>query len=92
MNSRAVLIVLGLMLAGLQWRLWVADGGVSHAHQLKRELAQMRADNERLRLRNRALDAEVIDLNSGVQAIESRARTTLGMVRRDETFYLVVSR
>jgi cell division protein FtsB len=92
MNSRAVLIVLGLMLAGLQWRLWVADGGVSHAHQLKRELAQMRAENERLRLRNRALDAEVIDLNSGVQAIESRARTTLGMVRRDETFYLVVSR
>ncbi|MFP5357865.1 MAG: septum formation initiator family protein [Gammaproteobacteria bacterium] len=92
MNSRAVLIVLGLMLAGLQWRLWVADGGVSHAHQLKRELAQMRAENERLRLRNQALDAEVIDLNSGVQAIESRARTTLGMVRRDETFYLVVSR
>jgi cell division protein FtsB len=92
MNSRAVLIVLSLMLAGLQWRLWVADGGVSHAHQLKRELAQMRAENERLRLRNQALDAEVIDLNSGVQAIESRARTTLGMVRRDETFYLVVSR
>jgi cell division protein FtsB len=92
MNSRAVLIVLSLMLAGLQWRLWVADGGVSHAHQLKRELAQMRTENERLRLRNQALDAEVIDLNSGVQAIESRARTTLGMVRRDETFYLVVSR
>lgn len=92
MNSRAVLIVLSLMLAGLQWRLWVADGGVSHAHQLKRELTQMRTENERLRLRNQALDAEVIDLNSGVQAIESRARTTLGMVRRDETFYLVVSR
>lgn len=92
MSSRAALIVLSLMLAGLQWRLWVADGGVSHAHQLKGELAQMRMENERLRQRNAALDAEVIDLNSGVQAIESRARTTLGMVRRDETFYLVVAR
>jgi len=49
-----------------------------------------RSENEKLKVRNAALDAEVADLNSGVQAIESRARTTMGMIRQGETFYLVV--
>lgn len=88
---RATAVTLSvLMLAGLHWRLWVADGGVAHTHQLKTQVAIQRADLERLRMRNAALDAEVADLNSGVAAIEARARTTLGMIRQDETFYLVV--
>lgn len=90
MIRQAAIAVLILMLVGLQWRLWVADGGVSHTHILKGQVDIQRAENERLKARNAALDAEVADLNSGTAAIEGRARTTLGMVRESETFYLIV--
>jgi cell division protein FtsB len=90
MASRAALAVLVLLLLILQWRLWIADGGVSHTARLKREAEAQMAENERLTARNAALDAEVRDLNSGVDAIEGRARTTLGMIKQGETFYLVV--
>ena len=75
----------------MQWRLWIADGGIAHTHRLKQASDGLRAENDRLRTRNAALDAEVRDLGSGVAAIEARARTTLGMVKEGETFYLVVN-
>lgn len=78
------------MLVGLQWRLWIAEGGVAHTQKLQRQIADQLAENDRLRARNAAHDAEVRDLNSGTAAIEARARTTLGMIKQGETFYLVV--
>ena len=87
---RVATLILLLLLIGLQWRLWVADGGIAHTHRLHEQVDTQRAENEKLKVRNVALDAEVADLNSGVQAIEARARTTLGMIRPGETFYLVV--
>ncbi|HWU68495.1 MAG TPA: cell division protein FtsB [Stenotrophobium sp.] len=87
---RLTLIVLAVLLAALQWRLWVADGGVTQTHQLQVQVDKQRAENEQLKVRNAALDAEVADLNSGVQAIEARARTSMGMIKPGETFYLVV--
>lgn len=93
MSGRSIAVaVLSLMLVGLQWRLWVADGGLSHVHRLQREVSAFAQQNDRLRERNAALDAEVRDLGSGTDAIEARARTTLGMVKEGETFYLVVQR
>ena len=90
MAQRVVIAVLAVLLLGLQWRLWVANGGIAHTHRLKGEVAEQGAENERLRARNATLDAEVQDLNSGVVAIEGRARTTMGMIKEGETFYLVV--
>lgn len=90
MLRRAIIALLVVMLAGLQWRLWVSDGGLTHTHRLKQQATVQIAENERLRQRNAALDAEVRDLNSGVDAIEARARNSLGMIRPGETFYLVV--
>jgi cell division protein FtsB len=87
---RLAIILLVALLAGLQWRLWVADGGIAHTHRLQVQVDAQRAENEKLKVRNAALDAEVADLNSGVQAIEARARTTMGMIRQGEMFYLVV--
>lgn len=91
MANRAVVAILGLLLLALQWRLWIADGGIAHTHRLKQDVAMLAAQNERLQARNAALDAEVRDLGSGVAAIEARARTTLGMIKEGETFYLVVN-
>ena len=80
-----------MLLAGLQYRLWVADGGLAHTHRLANEVREQRDENAARVARNAALDAEIRDLKSGVAAIESRARTTLGMVHDGETFYLVVN-
>ncbi|SFF30255.1 cell division protein FtsB [Fontimonas thermophila] len=91
MIRRAAVAVLVLLLLALQWRLWIADGGIAHTHRLKQEAARLASENEQLRARNATLDAEVRDLGSGVDAIEARARTTLGMVKAGETFYLVVN-
>jgi len=80
-----------LLLAGLQYRLWIADGGLAHTHRLGNEARAQRDENAQLAARNAALDAEIQDLKSGTAAIESRARMTLGMVHDGETFFLVVN-
>ena len=88
---RILTVVLSLLLTGLQYRLWIAEGGLAHTHRLSVEVAAQAEENVRLSARNAALDAEIKDLKSGVAAIESRARLSLGMVRPGETFFLVVN-
>lgn len=90
MNKRALILGLLGLLAALQWRLWIADGGMTQAHRLSAQAESARQENAQLRVRNAELDAEVQDLNSGQAAIEARARASLGMIRPGETFFLVV--
>jgi len=85
-----LVIVLLLLLVYLQYRLWFADGSLPQVWQLHREVALQREQNVKLRERNDALDAEVRDLQQGLDAIEERAREDLGMVKQDETFYQIV--
>lgn len=87
---KTVIAVLVVLLLGLQFRLWVADGGLAEVHRLERQVNEQRQQNERLRERNRALAAEVRDLKQGLAAVEARARSELGMVGPGETFYQVV--
>jgi cell division protein FtsB len=70
--------------------LWFGNGGAFALKELRHELAQQRQENQRLRERNLALGAEVLDLKLGLEAVEERARAELGMVRRGETFYQLV--
>ena len=90
MGRRAAIAALIVIFGGLQWRLWLADGGITHTQRLTAQAEIQQAENQRLKARNAALDAEVRDLKSGTAAVEARARTTLGMIRQNETFYLVV--
>ena len=82
--------LLTVVLAVLQYRLWVGDGSLAEVWQLKREIATQEGENEALRSRNRLLEAEVVDLKQGLEVIEDRARRELGMVRHDETFFQIV--
>ena len=82
----ALLILLGL----LQYRLWMGDGSLAEVWRLHGQVEAQKEENERLRERNQALDAEVQDLKQGQAAIEERAREELGMIRKDETFYQIV--
>ncbi|TFH73091.1 cell division protein FtsB [Gammaproteobacteria bacterium LSUCC0112] len=87
---KALLAGLVVVLLILQWRLWAGEGGVSELRQLEQQLAAQRAENEALRLRNQMLENEVLDLKTGLDAIEERARSDLGMTREGEIFYRVI--
>lgn len=87
---RLVIVVLVMLLAWFQYRLWMDDDGFRQVRSLAVEIADQQAENERLRERNAALEAEVRDLKQGLDAVEERARTELGMIREGETFYQVV--
>ncbi len=87
---KILIIILILLLVWLQYRLWVGDGSLAEVWRLHQAVEEQRAQNEGLRERNMALDAEVLDLKQGLDSIEERAREELGMVRKGETFYQVV--
>lgn len=82
--------VLVVLVAVLQWRLWFGDGSVQEVWRLHEEVRNSRAELTRLSMRNQALAAEVADLKSGLDAIEERARSDLGMVAEGETFFQFV--
>ena len=85
-----LLVVLGIAGLGLQAKVWFSDDGYRKTMNLRTAVAEQRALNETLRARNSALDAEVINLKKGKDAAEERARTDLGMIGTQETFYQVV--
>jgi cell division protein FtsB len=76
----------------LNYRIWVSDDGLSEVRRLERSVAAQQATNATLVRRNEQLAAEVADLKNGLVAIEERARSELGMVGPNETFYQVVSK
>ena len=43
-----------------------------------------------MRARNAVLAAEVQDLKQGLEAIEERARSELGMIKQNEIFFQVI--
>jgi cell division protein FtsB len=81
---------LALAVILLQYRVWLSEDGVRGVARLRQAVAAQRAENEQLAERNRQLAAEVRDLKTGMAALEERARSDLGMIARNETFYQVV--
>ena len=74
----------------IQYPLWLGKGGWLRVWEVDQQIAAQRETNTRLKARNGALDAEVRDLKQGLEAIEERARSELGMVRQDEIFFQVL--
>ena len=87
---KIVVAILMAVVVLLQYPLWFGNGGVVNLWRLEREIAAQRGENARLRERNAALEAEVVDLKTGLEAIEERARLELGMVKKDEAFYQII--
>jgi cell division protein FtsB len=74
----------------LQYRVWFSEDGVREVARLNHAVAAQKDENEGLAERNKQLAAEVRDLKTGMDALEERARSDLGMIARNETFYQVV--
>jgi len=87
---KALYTILGTLFLILQYQLWLGDDSVRALNLLEEELDAQRQINERLAARNEVLEIEVVDLKNGLEAVEERARSELGMIADDETFYLIV--
>lgn len=89
---RWLLVILLVFLAGLQFRLWVGEGSLAHRAELNRQLAAQEHENQALRERNALIATDVESLKTNLNAIEEKARADLGMIKKGETFYLVIDK
>ena len=87
---QVLMAVLLAVLLIVQYRLWLAEDGTRQTRALRIANQAQTEENAALNERNRALQADVMDLKSGLMAIEERARSEIGMVRPDETFYQIL--
>ena len=87
---RPLLFVLVSLLGLLQYQLWFGVSSLPKSLKLRDHTSIQQASNDKLNDRNQVLREEIIDLRSGTEALEERARNELGMVKKGETFFRVV--
>ena len=81
---RLVTIALIVLIAWVQAELWFGKAGVAHVSDMGRQLATLRGANDAAKQRNDQLQAEVSDLKEGLEMVEEKARSELGMTKPDE--------
>lgn len=89
-DMRWLTLIFIALIAALQYPLWLGKGSWLRVWEVDREATQQKEVNQKLKARNASLDAEVHDLKQGYEAIEERARSELGMIKRDEIFFQVL--
>lgn len=82
-----ILVSLCLM---LQYRLWFGKNSIPDYVDIKRQVAEQAQRNANLKQRNSLLIADIEDLETGVNAMEERARNELGLIKQGETFYRIL--
>ena len=87
---RFIIAIFTLVLAYMQFNLWVGQGSLAEQVRLRQALNEQIQNNQLAEQNNFFLEKEVNALKTGTEAIEARARTDLGMIEYGETFYLLV--
>lgn len=82
--------ILLLAVAAMQYPLWFGKASWLKVWQVDQEVIAVRAENMQLQNRNNMLEAEVNDLKQGLEAIEERARSDLGMIKEGEILFQIV--
>jgi cell division protein FtsB len=82
--------LLVFILISLQVRLWVGEGSLAEVDALNDKIALQEQENNKLRQRNLTLLHEVRELRQGTEGIEEKARSDMGMIKDDETFFLYI--
>ena len=89
---RWLTLFLALLIAALQYPLWLGKGSWLRVWEVDQKIAAQKQVNQGLKARNASMEAEVHDLKQGYDAIEERARYELGMVRQDEIFFHILDK
>ncbi len=88
--NRIIVAIFVLMTVGLQARLWIGEGSLAHVSGLRIEVDKQISENKQKQGRNEILKAEIMDLRDGLEAIEAKARSELGLIKEGETFFLLL--
>jgi cell division protein FtsB len=86
MTKRLVTAVLLLLLLVLQAQLWFGRGSLPNVRQMQDKLGDMSGQNQKAQAENDRLASEVRDLKEGLDMVEEKARSELGMVKPNEIF------
>jgi cell division protein FtsB len=86
MGNRLLPAVLLALLAIFQGQLWLGRGGIPTVTELERKVQEQKLANDKARLVNEQLNAEINDLKEGLNMVEERARNELGMVKPNEIY------
>ena len=87
---KALTLTLAALIVLIQYPLWLGKGSWLRVWEVDRQIRAQRDTNRQLKTRNDALEAEVRDLKVGLEAVEERARSELGMVKQDEIFFQIL--
>jgi len=85
-GKRVIAGLLISLLAILQIQIWVGRGSVPNVAQMQRKLTELQQVNQAAQAENERLAAEVRDLKEGLDMVEEKARSELGMVKPNEIF------
>lgn len=88
--KRGLFLLLAFTFLVLQYRLWVSDANLLDALRLQKSIVVERKNIAKLEARNKILEKEVQSLRLHPETLEDRARSELGMIKKEETFFLVI--
>jgi len=89
-NIKFIPIILSVFFLFLQYQLWFEAGGVIDLFRLKKQVTSQTNQNILFKKENDQLLVQIEHLKTNSDAVESRARQELGMIKKDETFYQVI--
>ena len=89
MGRRLIPAAFLVLLLVLQAQLWFGRGSVPNVARLNEELAAQKRSNTRAEQINGHMEAEIRDLREGLEMVEEKARSELGMVKPNEIFIQV---
>ena len=89
MRNRLVPAILIALLVLFHAQLWMGRGSIPNVREMQRKLDELQAKNLKAQTSNDQLTAEVRDLKEGLEMVEEKARSELGMVKPNEIFVQV---
>lgn len=89
MGARLACAALIALLVILHGQLWFGRGSVPNVALLARQLDEQQQRNAKAARANASLVAEINDLREGLEIVEEKARSELGMVKANEIFVQV---
>ncbi len=89
MGKRLIPVILIALLVLFQAQLWIGRGSLPSVREMQQRLDEQLAKNALAQLGNDQLAAEVRDLQEGLEMVEEKARSELGMVKPNEIFVQV---
>jgi cell division protein FtsB len=89
MGTRIVPAALITLLVVLHAQLWFGRGSVPNVSKLVTQLDTQTRNNAKAVIANDRLSAEIRDLQEGLEIVEEKARTELGMVKANEIYVQV---